>query len=185
MRTEDFKEFVKTAKKFYDKSRTISQTQSILFSGNTATIINFSDNISVWLELEDVSFDNPFTVPFLEFEKVISKVKDSSISFSVDDEFRVEVITDKGVFTFLGDKEVNDFPVFIKNKDSLESLTILDSGDLTLIKKAEVFAAQDELRPVMNNVFVDTNTIVASDAHFICFYPTENKRETPFLIPKK
>lgn len=184
MRVEDFKEFVKTAKKFYNKSNRISVCDHILFHKDKVKMVNITDGISVELLLEDEYCEDPFTIPFLDFEKLINKVKLSPISFSVNKDFQVNVITGKGTFTFQGDKGPDKFPLLVKDPTKLLFNATLSNGELKLIKKAENFAAKDELRPVMNTVFVDKDTIVASDAHFICFLPTEKSRDKTFLIPR-
>src|SRR5690554_5780921 len=184
MRVEDFKDFVKTAKKFYNKSNRISVCDHILFHKDKVKMVNIIDGISVELLLEDEYCEDPFTIPFLDFEKLINKVKMSPISFSVNKDFQVDVITGKGTFTFQGDKEPDEFPLLVKDPTKLLFNTTLSNSELKLIKKAENFAANDESKPVLNSVFVDNDTIVASDAHFLCFLPTEKSRDKTFLIPR-
>lgn len=184
MRVEDFKDFVKTAKKFYNKSNRTPVCNHILFHEDKVKMVNIQDGISVELSLEDGYYEDPFTIPFLDFEKLVNKVKMSPISFSVNKDFKVDVITGKGTFTFQGDKEPGDFPLLVKDPTKLTFNTTLSNNELKLIKKAENFAVQDGLRPVLYSVFVDNGTIVASDAHLLCFLPTEKSRDKTFLIPK-
>ena len=187
MRTEDFKEFVKTAKKFYDRKNRVPICDNVLFYGSTAKIVNFTDEVSVAMDTGDVVFKKPFIISFLEFEKVINKVKSSPISFSVKGNNQISVETNKGTFTFQNEKEeeLEDFPLFPKDESGLKLFTTISINELELIKKAENFVAVDELRPMMCNVLIDKNNIVGTDSHSLCFYPSETERERSFVIPKK
>ena len=178
MKVEEFSEFVKTAKKFRGKILPI--LDEILFSGNIVRLSNLEQNID--LETEE-NFGDGFTVPFAEFEKVVQKVKTGDITISPEDDLKVKVSTQKGVFTFVGQKP-EDFP---KHTSVIEMAHITDLclEEMEKVKKAEVFSCKDGLRPVICSVLVDKDTIVGTDAHTLSFYPSVKERDSSFLIDNK
>ena len=178
MKVEDFSEFVKTAKKFRDK--TLPILDEILFSGNIVRLSNLEQNID--LETEE-NFGDGFTVPFAEFEKVVQKVKTGDITISPEDDLKVKVSTQKGVFTFVG-QEPDDFPKHTSVSE-MTHITDLCLEEMEKIKKAEVFSCKDELRPVLRSVFVDKDAIVGTDGHVLSFYPSAKERDSSFLIDNK
>ena len=178
MKVEDFSEFVKTAKKFRDK--TLPILDEILFSGNIVRLSNLEQNID--LETEE-NFGDGFTVPFAEFEKVVQKVKTGDITISPEDDLKVKVSTQKGVFTFVG-QEPDDFPKHTSVSE-MTHITDLCLEEMEKIKKAEVFSCKDDLRPAMCSVLVDKDTIVGTDAHTLSFYPSAKERDSSFLIDNK
>lgn len=178
MKVEDFSEFVKTAKKFRGKPHPI--LDEILFSGNIVRSANLKQNID--LEMEE-NFGDGFTIPFAEFEKIVQKVKTGSITISLEDDWKVKVSTQKGVFTFVSQKP-EDFPKHTSVSE-MTHITDICMEEMEKIKKAEVFSCKDELRPVMSSVLVDKDTIVGTDAHTLSFYPSVKERDSSFLIDNK
>ena len=178
MKVEDFSEFVKTAKKF--RGKTIAILDEILFSGNIVRLSNLEQNID--LETEE-NFGDGFTVPFAELEKVVQKVKTGDITIYPKNDLKVKVVTQKGVFTFVG-QEPEDFPKHTSVSE-MTHVTDLCLEEMEKIKKAEVFSDKDGLRPVMCSVLVDKDTIVSTDAHTLSFYPSVKERDSSFLIGNK
>lgn len=178
MKVEDFSEFVKTAKKF--RGKTIPILDEILFSGNIVRLSNLEQNID--LETEE-NFGDGFTVPFAEFEKVVQKVKTGDIAISPEDDLKVKVSTQKGVFTFVG-QEPDDFPKHTSVSE-MTHITDLCLEEMEKVKKAEAFSAKDEIHPVRCSVLVDKDTIVGTDAYTLSFYPSVKERDSSFLIDSK
>lgn len=182
MRTEDFKEFIKTAKKFKKNNSGIIQEEHLLFSGSTVT--TFGTKLTEGFTFISIDLDCPpmetFSVPMADIEKIVNKVKDSPIDFALDGE-NVKVTTNKGEFTFASE-DMENYP---ETPSVSEHYCKLDKETRFLIGKAVNYTATDELRPVMNGVLMQQDYIVGSNAHILCFYKQETERSSDVIIPKE
>lgn len=172
MRTEDFKEFIKTAKKFRKANSSLSYEDNILFEGNKLTTFGTKTDEFIFTTMDaDHTFEKPFILPFLDLEKIINKIKDSSISFEIK-ENKVDVITENGTFTF-----ITDDPKDYKRINHKEQFYCdLDSNSKYLLGKAVNYTKKDLLVPYTNYtnyVLFTKSHIVATTSHKICFYEQE------------
>ncbi len=115
------------------------------------------------------------------------------LTFKIEQEnFSIDIYSENGKFSIVG-QSGDDFPQLPRLKEDAAS-TINVSHDVLLsgISKTLFATADDELRPVMNGIFVELGendlTFVASDAHKLVRYRrTDAKAETEasFILPKK
>lgn len=169
MRTEDFKEFIKTAKKFRKANSSLSYENNILFEGNKLTAFGTKTDDLVFTTMDiDQAFSEPFTLPFNDLEKIINKIKDSSISFEIK-ENKVDVVTENGTFTFITD-DPEDYKRINHNE---QFFCDLDSNSKYLLGKAVNYTKKDFRVPYMNYILFTKSHIVATTSHKICFYEQE------------
>jgi len=104
----------------------------------------------------------------------------------------VVINSQNGKFTIVG-QNASEFPSLPKIKDDKKNSFRIDAKTLMASINKTLFAtADDELRVVMNGIFVDINkdeaTFVASDAHKLVRYKRsdiQSKIKASFILPKK
>lgn len=145
------------------------------------------------MSLENVTDSGSIAVPARILTDTLKEFPEQPLTFEIDLNKRSIVInSDNGKFSIVG-YNASDFPQMPRIKEdrkaSLEiEPSILHSG----IAKTLFATAEDELRPVMNGIFMELSpddlTFVASDAHKLVRYKrTDAKAETgaSFILPKK
>lgn len=123
----------------------------------------------------------------------LKEFPDQPLTFDVNNEtLSVEIISENGKFNLVGFTG-DDFPQIPAIKAENAS-KIFVKHDVLLhgINKTLFATADDELRPVMNGIFIelsaDSITFVASDAHKLVRYKrldASSDSESSFILPKK
>jgi len=114
------------------------------------------------------------------------------ITFDINlENYKIVIYSDKGEFTLMG-FDADEFPE-LQTKD--EEFTTVKMGTDVFFKCIDksIFAtADDDLRPIMNGIFVELFKnefrFVASDAHKLVRYKRldlKSKHQTSFILPKK
>jgi len=145
------------------------------------------------LKLENVSEEGEVAIPAKILTDTLKEFSEQPLTFEIDNKSLTVVIqSENGKYTIIG-QNGTDFPQFPVVKDDVKSTyqfnpDILNSG----INKTLFATADDELRPVMNGIFVefkeDSLTFVASDAHKLVRYrraDVKSEQESSFILPKK
>ena len=178
MLVQDAIQFNKRAKKVFDNKGPVPAFDNVLFRNGFMYVRDLS--IQIGSPAEGLAGLPDFMIDFKQFDKIISKVKTGDLSFTVDGN-KVTMATAKGSFSFeMGSPE--DFRLLsIKEPIKAEGLSM---EDVKAIKDASNYVAKDELRPIMNDVYLDSSYAVGSDLHRILFKPTSERKEA-ILIPKK
>ena len=122
----------------------------------------------------------------------LKEFPEQPLTFTIDpDSLAVEILSSNGKFSIVGHNG-EDFPVLPKLGDNHH--TIILSHDLlfTGLNKTLFATADDELRPVMNGIFIELSpeevTFVASDAHKLVRYKRSDVKYSDaasFILPKK
>lgn len=145
------------------------------------------------MQLENSDGSGDIAIPAKILTDILKEFSDIPLTFEIDTNSMMIVIqSESGKFTIMGQNgaEFPQMPVI--KADAKQSLEI--EGDVLLsgINKTLFATADDELRPVMNGVFMelspDDTTFVASDAHKLVRYKrTDVKAESAssFILPKK
>lgn len=189
MKLSDLKEFVKESKKIFNTKVALPILENVLVKDGYFT---FSDLETTYRKKVEINQNFYGLIPFSELEKIVNKVKDCEIDFSftstsndVNSEFffydKLKITAGKFVFNF-SVTNPNEFPIIKETNVALESIC---AYDINLIKEAVAFSADDELRPVMNGVFVDTENIVATDSYKLTYNKRKCAGTKTFIIPKK
>jgi DNA polymerase-3 subunit beta len=145
------------------------------------------------MTLENASDSGSIAVPARILTDTLKEFPEQPLTFEIDNEKLSLVInSENGKFTVVG-QNAADFPQMPTIKQDQKATIevpaeVLYSG----INKTLFASADDELRPVMNGVYVelatDNLTFVASDAHKLVRYKrTDAKADTDssFILPKK
>ena len=145
------------------------------------------------MTLENTSESGSIAVPARILTDTLKEFPEQPLTFEIDnDKLSVVINSENGKFTVVG-QNAGDFPQMPSIKQDQKATIevpaeVLYSG----INKTLFATADDELRPVMNGVYIelasDNLTFVASDAHKLVRYKrTDAKADTDssFILPKK
>ncbi|MCK5170087.1 MAG: DNA polymerase III subunit beta [Bacteroidales bacterium] len=145
------------------------------------------------ITLENVTDEGMIAIPARILTDTLKEFPDQPLTFDINtDTFGIVITTENGKYNIVG-QNGEDFPQLPVIKDD-QKTTIQLTADVLLsgITKTLFATADDELRPVMNGIYIelfpDNMTFVASDAHKLVRYRrTDIKadQESTFILPKK
>ncbi len=120
-------------------------------------------------------------------------IKQQPLTFQIDtDTFAIGIFSETGRFNIVG-QNGEDFPEIPSvNEDVAATLSLSHDVLQKGIEKTLFATADDELRPVMNGIFIEITTdfisFVASDAHKLVRYRRSDAKadiKSSFILPKK
>ena len=145
------------------------------------------------MTLENTSDNGSIAVPARILTDTLKEFPEQPLTFEIDlDKLSIVISSENGKFTVVG-QNAGDFPQMPGIKQDQKATVevpaeVLYGG----INKTLFATADDELRPVMNGVFVelatDSLTFVASDAHKLVRYKRMDanaETDSSFILPKK
>jgi DNA polymerase-3 subunit beta len=145
------------------------------------------------MTLENTSENGSIAVPARILTDTLKEFPEQPLTFEIDnDKLSVVINSENGKFTVVG-QNAGDFPQMPSIKQDQKAIIevpaeVLYSG----INKTLFATADDELRPVMNGVYIelasDNLTFVASDAHKLVRYKRADAKadtDSSFILPKK
>ena len=145
------------------------------------------------MTLENTSDSGSIAIPARILTDTLKEFPEQPLTFEIDlNKLSIVINSENGKFTIVG-QNAGDFPQMpAARQESLSTLElqaeVLHSG----ISKTLFATADDELRPVMNGIFMEMSTddltFVASDAHKLVRYKrTDAKADSAasFILPKK
>ncbi len=145
------------------------------------------------IKLENVTDEGSIAIPARILTDTLKEFPDQPLTFDINTEtFSVVITTENGKYNVVG-QNGEDFPQMPVIKDDQKTSIQLPS-ELLLngISKTLFATADDELRPVMNGIYIelftDSMTFVASDAHKLVRYrrmDAKAEQESSFILPKK
>ena len=145
------------------------------------------------IHLENASENGKVAVPAKILNDSLKEFPEQPLTFEINlDNMSIVISSENGQFTVVG-QNGEEFPQMAKIKDDDKTSLDLDSELLlTGISKALFATADDELRPVMNGIYMeiseDNLTFVASDAHKLVRYKRmdgKGESSSAFILPKK
>ncbi len=145
------------------------------------------------MNLQNASESGSIAVPARILTDTLKEFPEIPLTFEIDlTNLSIVINSENGKFTIVG-QNAGDFPQMpVVKPDKKNSIEISTEVLLNGISKTLFATADDELRPVMNGVFIelspDDMTFVASDAHKLVRYKrTDSKAEenASFILPKK
>jgi len=145
------------------------------------------------LDLDNVEGEGVLAIEARRLTSMLKEFPEQPLTFEADMEtMQVDILTENGKFSIVG-QNGEDFPQMPTVQEEKSSSLKLTSEILaTGVSKTIFAAADDELRPVMNGVFIDIKessiTFVASDSHKLVRYrrsEIDTDVETKFILPKK
>ena len=145
------------------------------------------------ISLENVTDEGSIAIPARILTDTLKEFPDQPLTFDINtDNFGIVITTENGKYNIVG-QNGEDFPQLPVIKDD-QKTSIQLGADVLLsgIAKTLFATADDELRPVMNGIFIelypDNMTFVASDAHKLVRYKRMDVKadsEASFILPKK
>lgn len=145
------------------------------------------------LQLENTDGSGAVAIPARLLTDTLKEFPEIPLTFEVDpDSLAVVIQSENGKFTIPGQSGA-EFPQMPQLKEEQkQSLEIDAELLLTGINKSLFATADDELRPVMNGIFMELSpddiTFVASDAHKLVRYKRTDasaSAASSFILPKK
>jgi DNA polymerase-3 subunit beta len=145
------------------------------------------------LELENTTGLGSIAIPAKLITDSLREFPDQPLTFTINTEtFAVTISSENGQFSVMG-QHGEDFPQLPRIKTDRSISLQLSASTLTSGITSTLFAtADDELRPVMNGIFIELSpsdiTFVASDAHKLVRYKRKDVTAdagASFILPKK
>jgi len=145
------------------------------------------------IKLDNVSEEGAIAIPAKFLTEYLSKFSEQPLTFDISTEnFSIRIHSEIGESTIVG-YDWEDFPQLPSLKeDMISPLRIAADVALQGISKTIFATGEDDLRPVMNGIFVemttDSITFVASDSHMLVRYRRNDlkaEKDGSFILPKK
>lgn len=159
----------------------------------TITASDLESTLITGIELNNTEGEGTIAIPAKLLIDTLKEFPEQPLTFQLDTEtYAVEIFSDNGKFSIVG-QNGEDFPELPEVNE--ESASVINVNHKILQKGIEktLFAtADDELRPVMNGIYVEISPenmgFVASDAHKLVHYrrnDATSEFESSFILPKK
>lgn len=145
------------------------------------------------MTLQNASESGSVAIPAKILLDTLKEFADQPLTFDIDtDSYSIVINSENGRFSVVG-QNASDFPQLPSIKaDRKNSMRVSYDVLLNGINKTLFATADDELRPVMNGIFIelggDNLTFVASDAHKLVRYKRNDIKpgsNASFILPKK
>jgi len=176
---------------------TLPILDNILFKlQDNELIITASDlesTLTTRMTLENSADDGLIAIPARLLTDTLKEFPEQPLTFEIStDNFSVVITSENGKFSIIG-QNGDDFPQLPVLKDDIRKTVKMNAEVLLQGITKTIFAtADDELRPVMNGVFLELSpenmVFVASDAHKLVRYKrfdVTTDAEASFILPKK
>jgi len=159
----------------------------------TVTASDLESTLITSLELENTSGTGLIAVPAKIMNDTLKEFPEQPLTFQMDPEtFAIDIFSQNGKFSIVG-QNGDDFPQQpILNESVASTINVNHGVLLSGINKTLFATADDELRPVMNGIFIELTTedmkFVASDAHKLVRYKrfdAKSEKNASFILPKK
>ncbi|MGC9353092.1 MAG: DNA polymerase III subunit beta [Mariniphaga sp.] len=159
----------------------------------TITASDLESTLITHMELDNTEGEGTIAVPARLLIDTLKEFPEQPLTFQINtDTFGIEIFSDNGKYSIVG-QSGEDFPELPEiAEDESTSITVGPKNLLKGIEKTLFATADDELRPVMNGIFVELSPehmgFVASDAHKLVRYrrsDAASEFESSFILPKK
>ncbi|MDP2335630.1 MAG: DNA polymerase III subunit beta [Bacteroidota bacterium] len=159
----------------------------------TITASDLESTLITSLELDNTSGTGSIAVPAKLMNETLKEFPEQPLTFQIDPEtFAIDIFSQNGKFSIVG-QNGEDFPQQpLLNEAVASTINVNHRVLLSGINKTLFATADDELRPVMNGIFIEISTedmkFVASDAHKLVRYKrfdAKAEKDASFILPKK
>jgi DNA polymerase-3 subunit beta len=157
------------------------------------TASDLESTLTTRITLENVSDNGSVAIPYKILIDTLKEFSEQPLTFDIDPgSLSIVINSENGQFNIVG-QPADDFPAKADIKAEGKT-TVKLAADVMLngITKTIFATADDEMRPVMNGIFIDLNsdgiTFVASDSHKLVRYRRKDVQadaESSFILPKK
>ena len=157
------------------------------------TASDLETTLTTKLSVENASESGSIALPARILTDTLKEFAEQPLTFDINlDTMAVVIISENGQFNIMGQKGL-DYPQVPPLKEEKKaSLQMNPEILLQGIAKTLFATADDELRPVMNGIFMELSqdkiNFVASDAHKLVRYSRSDakaEKEASFILPKK
>lgn len=156
------------------------------------TASDLETTLTTTLKLNQSTDNGRIALEAKRLTETLKEFPEQPLTFEVGDNLGVTIYSDKGEFSVMA-QNGDEYPTLPqRNEEQTNSVRISPESLLSGISKTLFATAEDELRPVMNGIFVeispDNVTFVASDAHKLVRYrrlDAKSEKESSFILPKK
>ena len=156
------------------------------------TASDLETTLTTRIELENSAEDGLIAIQAKIMLDTLKEFPEQPLTFNIDPEtLAVEILSANGKFSIVGHNG-EDFPVLPKLAENHNEISLPHDLLLVGINKTLFATADDELRPVMNGIFIELSpeevAFVASDAHKLVRYKRSDVKYTDiasFILPKK
>ncbi|MBN1253315.1 MAG: DNA polymerase III subunit beta [Bacteroidales bacterium] len=163
--------------------------------GNELTITgtDLETTMITKIELDNAEGEGTLALEARRLTNMLKEFPEQPLTFDANmDNLNVDILTENGKFSIVG-QQGDDFPQLPEIKEEESKSIKLTASILSLGISKTIFAtADDELRPVMNGIFVEISpeniTFVASDSHKLVRYRRTDINtdiNVKFILPKK
>lgn len=158
-----------------------------------ATASDLESTLITTIPLETSVGEGIIAFPARILTDTLKEFPEQPLTFDIDlSSLAVKITSENGVFSIVG-QNGEDFPKLpVKQETNLVKISVESTVLLTGVNKTLFATADDELRPVMNGIFIELGkndlTFVASDAHKLVRYKRldgKSEVESSFILPKK
>ncbi len=159
----------------------------------TITASDLESTLITSMELDNTEGEGTIAVPARLLIDTLKEFPEQPLTFQIDTEsFGIEIFSENGKYSIVG-QSGEDFPELPEiGEEEATSVTTEPGILLKGIEKTLFATADDELRPVMNGIYVELTPesmgFVASDAHKLVRYrrtDAASEFESSFILPKK
>lgn len=157
------------------------------------TASDLESTLTTKITLDNVMGDGSIAIPFKILIDTLKEFSEQPLTFEIDPgSLAVVIHSENGQFNIVG-QHADDFPKPSELRpESKVSVKVAADVMLNGISKTIFATADDEMRPVMNGVFVELTaegmTFVASDSHKLVRYRRKDiqvEEFSSFILPKK
>lgn len=157
------------------------------------TASDLESTLTTKITLDNVMGDGSIAIPFKILIDTLKEFSEQPLTFEIDPgSLAVVIHSENGQFNIVG-QPADDFPKPSELRpESKVSVKVAADVMLNGITKTIFATADDEMRPVMNGVFVELTaegmTFVASDSHKLVRYRRKDiqvEEFSSFILPKK
>ena len=159
----------------------------------TVTASDLESTLITSLEIDNTEGEGTIAVPAKLITDTLKEFPEQPLTFQINQEtYGIEIFSENGKFSIVG-QNGEDFPeIPVIDEEISASVNVNHKVLLKGIEKTLFATADDELRPVMNGIYIELNSkfmsFVASDAHKLVRYrriDAASDVESSFILPKK
>jgi len=156
------------------------------------TASDLETTLTTRIELENSAEEGLIAIQAKIMLDTLKEFPEQPLTFNIDpDSLAVEILSANGKFSIVGHNG-EDFPVLPKLGENHNEINLPHDLLLSGINKTLFATADDELRPVMNGIYIELSpeeiAFVASDAHKLVRYKRSDVKYNDvasFILPKK
>jgi DNA polymerase III, beta subunit len=158
----------------------------------TLTAADTETRMVTSIEVADVVGEGVFAIPSKNLLESLKELPDQPVTFDINDEsLELSISYENGKYNFVAQNGA-EYPQPKPLNDGAANLFLPSSVLLMGISRSLFAVADDELRPVMNGIFLDITTedvtFVASDGHKLVRFKSlsvKGEERASFILPKK